>query len=102
MNQKSLFRNSMSFADHEQDDDENKKDKDKLKSIHTSDRDFDNNIFNNIIFNDMNENNNNWNKNKSNHSNIIQEYYQNVEDNIELFSNQFNNMNLSSNKEYNE
>ena len=41
------------------------------------------NLFNNIIFYDTNANNR-W-KNKSNHDNIIQEYYQNVEDNIELF-----------------
>ena len=41
MNQKSLFRNSVSFAD--QEDDENKKGK--LKSIHTSDKEFLNKLF---------------------------------------------------------
>ena len=88
INQKSLFRNSVSFVD--QEDDENKRER--LKSINVSEKDLDNNLFNNIIFNDTNENNN-WNKAKSNHSNIVQEYYQNIGDNIELF----NNMNLSNN-----
>jgi len=88
MNQKSLFRNSVSFVD--QEDDENKRER--LKSINVSEKELDNNLFNNIIFNDANENNN-WNKAKSNHSNIVQEYYQNIGDNIELF----NNMNLSNN-----
>ena len=88
INQKSLFRNSVSFADPE--DEENKKDK--LKSIHVSDKELDTNLFNNIIFNDNNENN--LNKNKSiNHSNMIQDYY-NMEENIELF----NNLNLSNNE----
>ena len=92
-NQKSLFRTSQSFIDQEEEDNK----RERLKSINTSNKDSENNFFNNIIFNDLTENNN-WNKPKSNHSNIIQEYYQNIDDNIELFNNQFNNMNLYNNE----
>ena len=92
-NQKSLFRTSQSFIDQEEEDNK----RERLKSINTSNKESESNFFNNIIFNDLTENTN-WNKPKSNHSNIIQEYYQNIDDNIELFNNQFSNMNLYNNE----
>ena len=92
-NQKSLFRTSQSFIDQEEEDNK----RERLKSINASNKDSESNFFNNIIFNDLNDNTN-WNKPKSNHSNIIQEYYQNIDDNIELFNNQFSNMNLYNNE----
>ena len=91
-NQKSLFRGSTSFAEQEEEDNK----RERLKS-NASNKESESNFFNNIIFNDLNENTN-WNKPKSNHSNIIQEYYQNIDDNIELFNNQFSNMNLYNNE----
>ena len=88
MNQKSLFRNSVSFA--EQEDEESKKDR--KKSNHTLEKELDTNLFNNIIFNENNENN--WNKSKNtNHNNMIQDYY-NMDENIELL----NNLNISNNE----
>ena len=94
-NQKSLFKAGSSFF--EQDDEEYKKDKINLQ---TSDKDLNQNIFNKPYFYEGNENNF-WNKNKNshNHSNIIQDYFcQNLDDNMEFFNNQFNNMNLSNNE----
>ena len=91
-NQKSLFKGG-SFLD--QEDDDFRKDR-----FHISDKEINSNIFSKPMFYDSNENNF-WNRNKNNHnhSNIIQDYLcQNVDDNMEIFNNQFNNMNLSNNE----
>ena len=85
-NQKSLF--------FEQEEENFKKDK---INQHGYDKDINSNFFTPGIFNE-NEHNL-WNKNRNNHNNMIQEYFcQNVEDNMESFNNQFNNMNLSNNE----
>ena len=72
---------------------EAEKNKNKNISTHISDKELDLHMLNsNNIFNE------NKNKNNLSHSNIIQDYYQNVvEDNVETLNNQFNNINLSGN-----
>jgi hypothetical protein len=99
MNQKSLFKTSNSFLDQDDENERNKeKNKEKNISQHISDKEIDVHMFNNNIFNEANDNN----KIKiNNHSNLVQEYYKNVEENIDLLNNQFNNINIS-NKEIND
>ena len=80
---------SSSINDKSQKNDEGEKNKNKnVINSNSMEKELDLNIINNNF---------GGNKNNRSHGNIIQDYYQKMENNIDLINNQFNNINLSRN-----